>query len=182
MPRPYQRLGAAELESLFQNFQQTNPSKLAELRDELLQRSTQKALDLLAKVDEAIVTIAPQSAVLKAEPHQLPLALPSDVGKATVSYKAPAQVSTPTRKTQEAPKAAAGQTQKQDALVVLNPMTTTDAANALGVAVGASWEVVERARQLLVTKSIAGPETPETDKTVARANLAYISLAKARCF
>ena len=182
MSRPYMRFGAAELQGLFDKFQHTNPTKLLELREELLLRSTQKALDLLEKVDKAIATISPEPAVLKPEPYQLPLAPPEAPGKTLVNPNPLVQVLPPTKKTQDAPKTASAQNLKSNAHVVTNPMTATDAARALGVAVGASWEVVERARQVLVTKSLTGPETPETDKTAARVNLAYLSLAKSRCF
>lgn len=181
MARPYRRLGAAELAALFEELKTTSPSKLSDLRAELLQRSTQKATDLLAKVDNFLATAKPRPETLTSEPQQLDLVLPN--GRVEpVAPRPPPEILTPPKATRLPPKATPAEKRKADALVVDGQMSEVDAAKALGVAANAPWEVIEKARQELVRKALSAQDIAENLKLVSRVNLAYLSLAMARCF
>lgn len=185
MSRPFRRHSVAELQSLFENFQTYHPTKLLELRDELLQRSTQKAEDLLVMVDMALARFPKDAVTPKEPPQQLTLTLPSS-GSAPNEPKElapapPASAGVPfpsagPPKSDDTGKAIA------DRVPAKPSMTVTDAAKVLGVSANAKWEQVEEARRGLVVKSMASANSPSQSLQATRINQAYLSLFMSRQF
>lgn len=181
MSRPYRRHSAIELEAIFESYRIAHPAKLHELREELLQRSTQKAEDLLLKVNEALAQKPQEAPVQKAPPKQMDLGLPPAASpptkKALPLARQPEALSP-----SPAPSKIAGERKfKSDVLLVRGQMTATDAAKVLGVSANANWEVIEKVRRELVLKSVTSTNTIETS-LASRVNLAYLSLAMSRHF
>lgn len=168
MSRPLQRKSAVELDAMVREAVTARDlARLTELRDELICRSTQKAADLHAKVEEALWGQESGTSGT-ADPCQLDLVPPS--GPAALRWQ-PAS-----------PPAAAPETAEPARPVaqrVAVQMGAQEAAKVLGVAGSASWDAVEKARRALVAAALAkGGDVATAD----RVNAAYQSLATSRCY
>lgn len=181
MSRPYRRHSAMELEALFESYRIAQPTKLHELKEELLQRSTQRAGDLLLNINEALAQNSQVPPVQKAPPQQMDLGLPPAASQSTKNAL-PLAHSQEAQPPFHAPSKIAGKGKlKSDVLLIRELMTATDAAQVLGVSVNANWEAIEKVRRELVLKSMMSTNTSDTS-AASRVNLAYLSLAMSRSF
>lgn len=151
MTRPMERLGIAELEELFQR-QSTTFEELKTLEGELVCRSTNRAVNLLAEVRKRVKVdeIIAESKTRDAEKQLVQLELPS-VADFELSSSAPApsaQVAsrpadvTPTPSPQSSPSVS-----------TVPVMSKEQAFKILKASPATSWEQIEQSRRGLVARA-----------------------------
>lgn len=174
MARPLLQLGVGQLEDMFaQN--QSDPTVLRQLENELQYRQVPRAIALLAEVQAAMYGVAPV-----APPAVTPALPPGPVDR-------PVRHDLWSRSPAEPPPPPPAAKPMQPAPPAVPPMAVADAYKLLKATPGSTWESIEQTRRQLVqqssparTGSMSVERRAQLQAEARRVNAAYAAVAQHR--